>query len=85
MPPGADRLMLVLEITGLFAFAPTVIDELGPMAVSEVVPCALLIDPLRTMLEFEVTATVLVLPPLNWMLIAFDALTVLVSVSVRCV
>ena len=67
----------------MLALAPTVIDELAPVAASVVVPCRLLIDPLMTMPEFEVTATVLVLPPMNLMLIGFDALTVLVSVRVR--
>ncbi|MGY4471025.1 hypothetical protein ACVWWK_006734 [Bradyrhizobium sp. LB9.1b] len=83
MPPSAERITLRPDIIGLFAFVPLVMAELAPVALTVVVPERLLIGPLTTMPEFEVTRTVLLPPPLNEMLIGFDALTVLVSVSVR--
>ena len=83
IPPSPRSVTLVPEITGLLALAATVMDELAPVAASVVVPCWLLIDPLMTMPEVELTTTSLLLPPMNLMLIGFDALTVLVSVSVR--
>ena len=38
MPPAADSDTLVPDITGLLAFAPTVMAELAPVATTEVAP-----------------------------------------------